>query len=87
MKIESSFYVIRSECGYWHYNTTGALVTCWGDPLTAERFDSPNEARMFLNMTMKARNNIDRRGGGTPPRIAKVSFTVTPLKRRGVGDD
>lgn len=81
MNIESSFYVIRSDCGYWHYNITGALVTCWGDPLTAERFDSPKDAREFLEMTLKSRGRYRDDGGN--PRVARVKFAVADVRHGG----
>ena len=81
MKIESSFYVIRSDCGYWHYTMTGALVVRWGDPLTAERFDSQKDAKEFMDMTLKSRDRCRDDGGN--PRVAKVKFSVADAGHGG----
>ena len=81
MNIESTFYVIRSDRGYWHYTMTGDLVTRWGDPLTAERFDSQKDAKEFLGMTLKSRGRCRDDGGN--PRVAKVRFAVADVGHGG----
>jgi len=50
MKIDTDeFFVISSVPGtYWRTFEDGAVVDCWGDPQTADRFDTVEEAGEYI---------------------------------------
>lgn len=70
---KESFFVICSETGYWHFNSTGGLVHCWGDLLTAERFDTREDAEALIDMECRT----NRWDGDCRPRVAQVTTNIS----------
>lgn len=66
-----TFYIIATPCGYWHWTDGGNRIDCWGEPLTAERFDTKAEAEQCI------REEYDADMDGYPrPSVLKVTQTV-----------
>lgn len=47
--LEETFYIIATESGYWYWGNGGQRIDCWGDPATAERFDTKEEAETCID--------------------------------------
>ena len=57
MKVEKDiFYVISEDTingtMYWKTKDDGAVITCWGDALSADRFGSYGEAMSYATATL-----------------------------------
>ena len=68
-----TFYIIGTPCGYWHWGSGGSRIDCWGDPLTAERFDTKAEAKRCIAEEYGEHD-------GYEPVILKVTQTVNVKK-------
>ena len=72
-----TFFVIATPEGYWHYNEAGCRIDCWGDPLTAESFDTKAEAERFIDEEYD-----DGMDGYPRPSVMKVVATVVVTEAR-----
>lgn len=70
-KDSETFFIIAATEGYWHFRTDGSRIDCWGDPLTAERFDTQEEAETFIDEEYD-----DGMDGYPRPSVLKVVTTV-----------
>ena len=68
---EETFYIIATESGYWHWTPSGQRIDCWGDPVTAERFDTKAEAEAFID------EEYDEEIDGKRPSVLVVTQTTT----------
>lgn len=64
-----TFYIIGTPWGYWHWGNSGCLNDCWGEPLTAERFDTKKKAETCI-AEMYGEHD------GYEPKVLKVTQTV-----------
>ena len=78
-----TFYIIGTESGYWHWTDSGSRIDCWGEPLTAERFDTEKEAEKCID------EEYDPDIDGDRPKVLKVTQTVevTETQEDELGDD
>ena len=68
---KEEFYIIATPSGYWHWTNSGQRIDCWGEPLTAERFDTKKEAEAFIDEEYDA--DMD---GYPRPSVLKVTQTI-----------
>ena len=66
---KEEFYIISTPSGYWHWTNSGQRIDCWGEPLTAERFDTKNEAETCI-AEMYGEHD------GYEPKVLKVTQTI-----------
>ena len=64
-----TFYIVGTESGYWHWDS-GSRIDCWGEPLTAERFDTQADAERCIEEEHDP--DID----GKRPKVLKVTQTI-----------
>ena len=73
--MDRTFYIIQTYKGcYLHYGPNGERCDCWGSPLSAERFDTLEEARRFLRREKRPGGDLDGVNGAS---VCRVSQTVS----------
>lgn len=64
-EVTELYIIISTPCGYWHWTNGGNRIDCWGESLTAERFDTKAEAEQCIREEYDA--DMD---GRLPPSIS-----------------
>lgn len=68
--LETTFYVIATENGYWHFDEVGNRHDDWDDVDTAQFFMTSEEAEQFID------EEWDDGFDGPRPEVVKVSKTL-----------